>query len=148
MSIIDDGASDHEILELLRLGCANGENAGDDSGAVAVYGVGSSCVPVTMVRWPVGDSTTGSFTMKGPIRLPFSSMVMATALIQFFLVVTVSNNRFGPRSGNTPGFDLAKLQGNLESSVRTALTSQSHLPSDIGHFHLLTTNSSRTLTTS
>lgn len=40
MSILDDGVRDHEIIELLCLGCANGENAGDHPGAVAVYRVG------------------------------------------------------------------------------------------------------------
>lgn len=38
MSVLHDRVRDHEIIELLCLGCANGENAGNHSGAVAVYG--------------------------------------------------------------------------------------------------------------
>ncbi len=40
MSVLEDGARDHKIIELLCLGRANSENSGDNSSAVAVHSVG------------------------------------------------------------------------------------------------------------
>lgn len=56
MSILHDGARNHEIIELLCLGCANRENAGDHPRAVAVHGDGPDLRSSDDISLPRGRS--------------------------------------------------------------------------------------------